>query len=55
MGNNNQWHSLGKGVYTPLCLSWEVVSGNTSTLHYIELNLTTHKWTKVTPVSGSLC
>jgi hypothetical protein len=54
-GNNSQWHSLGKGVYTPLCMSWVVVSGNTSTLHYIELNLTTHKWTKVTPVLGSLC
>ena len=57
VSNNAEWASLGGGVYTPLCLSWIVTNTktNTSTGHYIKLNLTTHKWSKITLAQTSTC
>ena len=55
--NNAEWASLGGGVYTPLCLSWIVTNTktNTSTGYSIKLNLTTHKWSKITAAELSTC
>ena len=57
VSNNAEWASLGGGVYTPLCLSWIVTNTktNTSTGHYIKLNLTTHKRAKITLAQTSTC
>ncbi len=55
LANNNEWASLGNGVYTPLCLSWLVTVNNLSTAYYIELNLQTHDWSKITLSQLSSC
>ena len=54
VSNNAEWASLGGGVYTPLCLSW-ISPANSMTGHYIKLNLTTHKWSKITLAQTSTC
>jgi hypothetical protein len=56
LANNKEWASLSNGVYTPRCLSWVVTaSNNTSTLFYIKLSLTTHKWSKISAAELSTC
>ena len=55
LANNNEWASLGNGTYTPLCLSWVVTSGTTYTQQYIELSLTTHKWSEISSAELSTC
>ena len=54
VGSGN-WASLGGGTYTPLCLSWEVTSNNTATLHYIRLSLHTHDWSEISSAGQSIC
>lgn len=55
LANNNEWASLGNGVYTPLCLSWLVTVNNTATLYYIKLTLATHKWAELNANQLSTC
>ena len=55
LANNNEWASLGNGVYTPLCLSWLVTVNNVSTPYYIKLNMATHDWSKITASQLSSC
>ena len=56
LANNNEWASLGGGIYTPLCLSWMVTASNhTSTLYYIKLSLHTHDWSAISAAELSTC
>jgi hypothetical protein len=55
LANNNEWAYLGNGTYTPLCLSWVVTSGTTSTSYYIKLSLTTHKWSEISLAELGTC
>ena len=56
LANNNGWASLGGGIYTPLCLSWEVTASNhTYALYYIKLSLHTHDWSAITLSELSTC
>jgi hypothetical protein len=51
-GGPGGWASLGGGIYTPVCLVWEVTN-STYTLYYIRLNLHTHDWSEM--AGGSTC
>jgi hypothetical protein len=56
LSSNNEWASLGGGIYTPLCLSWVVTaSNNTYTLHAIKLSLDTHDWSEISAAELSTC
>jgi hypothetical protein len=43
LNDSSAWKYLGDGTYTPLCLVWGTADG----LHYIKLDIDTHKWSEV--------